>query len=43
MLWHTSISPQRLTPCGEAAMTCAGLPGTLAGSTEQHDLGRWRS
>jgi len=43
MLWHTSIAPQRLTPRGEIATTCAGRPGLLAGSEKNHDLGRWRS
>ena len=27
MLWHTSMAPRRLKPCGEAAMPCAGRPG----------------
>jgi hypothetical protein len=42
MLWHASITPQRLTPRGEIAMTCAGQTDLPAGS-ENHDLGRWRS
>jgi hypothetical protein len=43
MLWHTSIAPQRLTPRGEVAMTCAGRPGFLAVSESNHHRGRWRS
>lgn len=43
MLWHTSISPQRLAPRGEVVMTCAGRPGYLASNETNHRLGRWRS
>ncbi|WP_255440922.1 hypothetical protein [Actinoplanes sp. ATCC 53533] len=43
MLWHTSIAPQRLTPRGETAMTCAAQTGLPAGGEKHHDLGRWRS
>jgi hypothetical protein len=43
MLWHASITPQRLAPRGEAVMTCAGEPGFLDRSTTNQQHQRWRS
>jgi hypothetical protein len=43
MLWHTSSTPQRLAPRGEAAMRCAGRPGFLAGGERYLNPERWRS
>jgi hypothetical protein len=42
MLWHASITSQRLAPRGAVVTTWAGQPGFLAGSRQNHDLGRWR-
>ncbi len=43
MLWHTSITSQRLMPRGEVALTCSGRPGVLAGDLASYKLRRWRS
>ena len=41
MLWHASITPQRLTSLGEAATRCAGRPDYLTSADSNRE--RWRS
>jgi hypothetical protein len=43
MLWHPSITPQRHTPRGEVATTCAGQSGFLTEPTQHSNRERWRS
>ena len=41
MLWQASISAQRLTPRGAAALRCVGLSNLLA--SDKGNRERWRS
>lgn len=41
MSWQPSIAKQRLTPCVEAVMPCAGQP--VSETSDESNRKRWRS